>query len=568
MRLFNQHQIRTQISLNGEWEYAFPTKGTAIAPGDWADARRVRIPVPGVWEMLPEFVNYRGQALARKTLSVGRAGPARLVFKAVSHTATVYLDGTEIGRHHNAYTPFSIDVPELTAGEHEIMLHISNEHGDISALHMPNDYYNYGGISRSAALQLLQQPIFIRHGHVVTEKRQGEWVASCRLTLRNLGAPTTAAVHAELAGATVAMDDMACPQGDSEVTFDLTPEDVTPWSPDNPRLYMLNAKLKTHWSDEFCDDWRDRIGFRTVSTDGERLLLNGESVFPVGFNRHEDHPVFGCAIPVEVMRQDLRLFKDLNCNAVRTCHYPNDELFLDLCDEMGFMVWEENHARGLSLENMQHPRFREQCAACNEEMVREHFNHPGIILWGLLNECSSETTEGAEMYREQIDQLRELDSSRPITFASNKWENDMCQGMVDVAGWNIYSRWYGEVEPRQDLDELVARMEPRGMENKPLIISEFGAGALPGYRDPLRRAKWSEERQADILEELLAIYAKHPRVAGLFIWQYCDVRVADEWARGRPRTMNNKGVVDEHRRPKLAYDIVKRAFGKYAPEVD
>jgi beta-glucuronidase len=134
--------------------------------------------------------------------------------------------------------------------------------------------------------------------------------------------------------------------------------------------------------------------------------------------------------------------------------------------------------------------------------------------------------------------------------------------MIDIAGWNIYPRWYSEEPVRDCLEELIARREPEGMRGKPLIISEIGAGGIPGCHDPVRRPKWSEERQADILDEQLGCVLNHPRVAGVFLWQYCDVRVDEKisltW--GRPRSMNNKGAVDEHRRPKLVFDVIKHHF--------
>jgi beta-glucuronidase len=526
---------------------------------DWDRGAKEALPVPGVWEMLSSRATYRGQALARKVFQASQDGPVRLVFKGVSHTATVYLDGREVGRHHNAFTPFAIDIPALSAGEHELMLHISNEHGAISALHKPNDYYNYGGISRPVEVQFLQSPLFVRHVHVVTEQDGDAWRARLVAVLRNLGAETTAAMRVTLADASIETGALHCPSGDTEVELDLAPTGINAWSPDSPTLYLLDARVQQDGA--VIDDWRDRIGFRTVNVQGQSILLNGSAVFPVGFNRHEDHPDYGCAIPIDVMQQDLAHFRAMNCNAVRTSHYPNDERFLDLCDEKGFLVWEENHARGLDIDRMRHPRFRDQCEACNEEMVREHFNHPCIIMWGLLNECESGNEEGAAMYHEQIDQLRALDHSRPVTFASNRYTTDRCQGMVDICSWNVYSRWYWDLDPKEDLNDLIARMEPVGMAGRPLIISEFGAGALPGYHDPVRRAKWSEERQAEILDELLATYLDHPRISGLFIWQYCDVRVDETLAPGRPRCMNNKGVVDEHRRPKRAYEVVKQHFG-------
>ncbi|MBQ8137001.1 MAG: hypothetical protein IJ174_06170, partial [Clostridia bacterium] len=96
--------------------------------------------------------------------------------------------------------------------------------------------------------------------------------------------------------------------------------------------------------------------------------------------------------------------------------------------------------------------------------------------------------------------------------------------------------------------------------DKPVIVSEIGAGAIYGCHDPFGEAKWSEERQSAILEAQITALLSRPDVTGLFLWQFADVRVAEEWAMKRPRTYNNKGVVDEYRRPKLAYGTVKRLF--------
>jgi beta-glucuronidase len=563
-RMFQQHAVRKTFSLDGAWEYYFPQQGVRIEPAEWVSGERRVMEVPGVWEMLAERKNYRGQAVARKMVHVPEEGWLRLVFKGVSHTARVFVDGREIGGHHNAYTPFTLDAGRVAAGEHEILVHISNEHAEISALHVPNDYYNYGGISRPVTMHLIPGGLLIRHVQTEPSPEKNGWKVACRAEILNaMDQARTVTLRSALAGATANLEVNAVP-GTTVVEWELAIAGVRPWSPEDPALYLLETALAENG--QAVDDLVERIGFRTLAVRGEEILLNGEKVFPMGFNRHEDHPDYGCAIPVAIMRLDLERMRAMGANAVRTSHYPYDERFLDLCDEQGILVWEENHARGLDLGKMRHPRFREQCAACNEEMVREHVNHPCIFVWGILNECESGIEEGATMYREQFDQIRALDHSRPVTFASCRHETDLCQGMIDIAGWNIYPRWYSEEPVRDCLEELIARREPEGMRGKPLIISEIGAGGIPGCHDPVRRPKWSEERQADILDEQLGCVLNHPRVAGVFVWQYCDVRVDEgisvTW--GRPRSMNNKGAVDEHRRPKLVFDVIKHHFAAKA----
>lgn len=564
-RCFPLHHTRSVVSLDGRWTYLFPVEGTELSPAPAlttdlrsslpAEVMAEEVAVPGVWEMLASRRTYRGQAIARRAVTVPQTGPMRLVFEGVSHTARVFWDGEEVGFHHNAFTAFTIDLPEVAAGEHVLALHISNEHGEISALHIPNDYYNYGGISRPVEVQFPRRSLYLDRIEVTpSQTDNGKWQANVAIEVVNLADNPVEAVLALDLGEFSESRSFA--PGRTRVEARIDCPEALPWTPAAPNLTMLRATLADA-SGEVFDDLQERVGFRTVALRGEEILLNGEPVYIQGFNRHEDHPEYGCALPLSHFMKDLEIMHDLGANAVRTSHYPNDPRFLDLCDERGFLVWEENHARGFMLDSqMNHPRFREQCREVNREMVTQHFNHPSIILWGILNECSSHNLPGRAKYAEQFAQIRELDPSRPVTYASCRHGDDICQDLPDVAGWNLYPNWYGFESPLSALERLRNDMEPRGMAGKPLILSEFGGGAIPGFRDPVRRAKWSEDRQEDILIELLESFLPYERVCGVFLWQFCDVRVDESWFASRPRCMNNKGIVDEFRRPKLAYPAV------------
>lgn len=556
-RRFEHHRVRRVVSLDGCWRLRVPRDGATIEPLDEASGEERDFFVPGVWETLLGMENYRGQAVARRTFEVAEAGAARLVFKGVSHTARVFVDGVEVGGHHNAFTAFAVDLPRLEAGEHELRVHITNEHGDASALHVPNDYYNYGGINRPVELQRLNGSAYLGRVHVTPRREADRWVAGVEAEVVNLGGPIDGEVAVELAGRRLSLGG-AMGEGATQLSGEMSFEGVEPWSPGSPTLYMIDATLSV--DGRVVDDWRDRTGFRTVEVAGGRLLLNGEPVFFVGFNRHEDHAEYGCALPESAQAQDIAMFKDLGANALRTSHYPNDERTLDLCDERGLMVWEENHARGLNLEQMQHPRFDDQCRDCIAEMIEQHYNHPSIVLWGILNECASQTEAGRAKYAAQFEQIKSRDQSRPTTFASCCHGTDICQDLPDVAGWNWYPNWYGQAGAGDRIGHHLAWLAGTPANDKPIICSETGAGAIPGFRDPRRRAKWSEERQVELIEELLDPLLGHERLSGVFLWQFCDVRVDEAVARGRPRTMNNKGVVDEYRRPKLSYEAVKRRF--------
>lgn len=555
-RLFLQHLVREAQSLDGAWGFQFPVEGTTIEP-DAGAGQMVELEVPGVWEQHPHWRSYRGQAVATRRFEAPRTGVALLVFKGVSHTARVFVDGREVGGHHNAFTPFDCVVEELPAGEHELCVHVSNEHGALSSLHIPNDYYNYGGISRPVEVQFLQQHCWIDRVRATPRWDGAVWSLDCAVDLRNVGKSRCVEIQVRVDRSCVTHN-VTLASGQTTASFALEVAGVVAWEPGEGRLYDLVAEL--HDDKGAFDDWHDRIGFREIFWDDRSLIVNRRAVFLRGVNRHEDHPLFGCALPLHQMRQDVAILQDLGCNAVRTSHYPNDERFLDLCDEAGILVWEENHARGQSVEQMREPQFREQCLAVTEEMVLAHHNHPSIVIWGVMNECASDTGLGRELYEEQLRRIRELDDSRPTVFASCQHGTDMCQDLPDVLGWNVYPLWYTDDRPAEVLESTRCYAAENGGAGKPLIISECGAGALPGYSDPIRRARWSVERQQDIVEDILTAYFENPALAGLFFWQFCDVRVDEAWAICRPRTMNNKGLVDEYRVPKPAYEAVKRVF--------
>ena len=198
----------------------------------------------------------------------------------------------------------------------------------------------------------------------ITTKRTADgWTADISATVRNLADSDTAAdVALTLAGQT--FTEGAHIPADSRAVVripDAHYADVTAWTPETPALYDLRVEIRE--GNQALDDLIDRVGFREISISGTDILLNGEKLRLMGFNRHEEYGAFGCAVPLEAMAQDILMMKDMGCNCVRTCHYPNDPRFLDLCDEMGLLVWEEAHARGLSEEQMRNPNRRQGSAS-------------------------------------------------------------------------------------------------------------------------------------------------------------------------------------------------------------
>ncbi len=559
VRTFHTHHIRKQTELTGIlWDFK-PLSGEhkdEIYP----------IATPCCWESHPDFSSYRGEG--EYTTKFYAEGNIHLEFKGVSHTATVTLDGIEIARHYNAYTIFDALVKNLEKGEHILTIKADNRFSEASALHIPNDYMSYGGVSRPVILEQLKD-IYIERFHILPHKNADDvWEASFEISLHNLVATSnTVDLRIDICEKNALQTVVASKnipsitlQANERLTLSSIVKCPTAkeWSWESPNLYF--AKITVMHNEMAIDDLIDQFGFREIAIQGKDILMNGKPIRIKGVCRHEDHPQYGCAIPYHAMAYDLNLIHDLGANSIRTVHYPNDELFLDLCDEMGILVWEENHARGLSEEDMKNPNFEPQAENVIREMIRDHYNHPSIYIWGILNECASETEYGKSCYAKQFHIIHELDPSRPASFASCKFKTDICLDLPDVVSYNIYPQWYLNTPVDEYFEDLYnwIQTETDGS-GKPFLITEIGAGGLYGYHNP-EHSRWTEEYQAQALEKQITAILENSNCIGLYIWQFCDVRVSEEWFQNRPRTMNNKGIVDEFRRKKMCYEIVKHLY--------
>ena len=561
VRTFITHEIRAQIELGGLWDF-YPQNGNY-------SQKQYKLHVPGCWEEHPGFISYRGKGVYKRNGEVG--DNIRIVFKGVSHTADVFFDGKHVGHHYNAYTPFDIIIKNVEYGMHELMVEVDNSFNEESALHIPNDYYTYGGIIRPVVIQFLRD-VYIQYVHFTPYRNNDTWMGEIKVAVKNIGKESKdVRIVSILDDTGIQCEfDRVRVNPDEQVILSKTFEfpGVTSYELDNPKLYLLRTGLFTKGDLLPIDDLIERVGFREIKVIDNHIYMNDKKLFIKGFCRHEDHPQFGCALPYQAMMYDINLIKDMGGNAVRTSHYPNDEIFLDLCDELGILVWEEAHARGLSEERMRHKNFRKQSLDCIEEMITNHYNHPSIFTWGILNECASNTEYGRECYAEQFNAIKKIDKSRPVTFASCHYKTDISLDLPDVVSFNVYPGWYHDTPEQDHINDVYNWVQnSTGGKGKPFIISEIGAGGIYGYRTP-KKSKWSEERQAEILERQLNAVFSNENITGVFIWQFCDCRICEEerWFAGRPRTMNNKGMVDEYRRPKLVYETVKRIFNSVSRE--
>jgi beta-glucuronidase len=482
----------------------------------------------------------------------------KLRFGGIGLWAQVFWDNQPVGTLDLPYSGAEIEFPSGAGNDHSLLIAIDNRF-DFKRTPLFSqfyDFYAYGGFYRGVELHELPACNLER----VRVSTQDPASGTVTLDIEVSGnVPPTLAF-------TVAFDrqhpaPFSLDVRDRHVRLDLTVPAFQCWSPESPNLHTVTVSLAD-------DAITERFGIRTVTVAGDRICVNGQPQKLLGYCRHESHPEFGPVQPLPLLIEDLQFLKDLGCNFVRGCHYPQDQRFLDLCDQLGFLVWEESLAWGNPVEHAVDPAFCDAQLRQTRLMIQNSFNHPSVVLWGFLNEGPSAQPEAAGLYDRLIALVRQEDPTRLVTYASFHRGGDLHYEKVDVICMNAYPGWYAQdmekVRPVDEVvpffDDFIRQLDKRGLGRKPFIISEFGAGAIWGWRDRFR-AHWSEEFQAEMLDTICRFVKDRPRVSGLALWHFADARTyTSAHALKRPRTINDKGTLDEYRRPKLAYDFVRRAF--------
>lgn len=547
--------------LDGVWDFAFLGDVDIESVDPRGIAYHDLMAVPGCFDATPRYAGRRGLVAYRTRVPVSRAGALRWVIGAAHHRAKLFAQGRVLCGHGGGFTRFSADFVLDRPGEVELVVLLDNRFDPKrSPLHQEKfDWYQYGGLTRSSELHELPS------------------LSIDRVELRTLelGGPTLE-VSVAFSGRSNE------PSVPFRITFDgelvvdqrvelqathgvlqkhLSLPGAELWSPEHPSLHLVGVQLGD-------DDQFERTGLRVVETKNRCILVNGKPQRLLGVNRHEMHPTFGHAVPMQQQVADLQLVKRLGLNWVRGSHYPQDDVFLDLCDELGIFVYSEAIGFRHGIEDLRNQQFLDAQAQHLDEMIAAGINHPSILVWGLLNESASSEPDARSPYAKLIGFVRARDPSRPVSFATNRHGSDRCLDLIDIVSVNAYPGWYfGELETLPlDLDAILAQYRAKAPE-KPILLTEVGAGALYGVRD-YHEQRWSEEYQARFLERLLDVARTAPHeLCGVCIWQLCDTRTTErtEAALGRPRGFDNHGLFDEYRRPKLGALTVERILSGDVP---
>jgi len=560
-----RHSLRPNTELAGLWDFVLVNDALDDIQVDQLDYND-RLPAPIAFDALPDYAKKRAVGCYRTTFQVPAGQPAKLIFEAVSMTARVYIDGQLCAENKCGYEPFAVEVAPSENTTRELVVLADNRYDfENRPTHQEYfDFYQYGGITRRVTLHVLPADRPVIRGLYITPWEQYQ-DGEIRVDLELDHAAGEQGFTLAIDGGAVEVAPMA-PDETGKIWFTLRIANPTLWSPDAPNLHTARVELLGDDGQPY-DDAAVRFGLRKIEARGKDLFLNGEPLELRGYNRHEFHPNFGPSTPALQMWQDIRLMKSMGCNFVRGSHYHQDQRFLDLCDELGLLVWEENLGWQQREESFKHPDYPALHDKALRSMVDFSFNHPSIIMWGFLNECDSHQEYSRALIERSVNTLRSLDCQRLITYASNHPLEDLSFDLVDIICINMYPGWYGAVgveDPtslvRPRLEQVTESIDARGHGDKPMMISEIGAEALYGWRD-MHEDFFTEQYQARLLKEACEAVLGHERFCGICLWHFSDARTYSAGlAIGRPRTFNNKGTFDEYRRPKMARDAVAEVF--------
>ena len=563
---------RDSLSLNGRWNYIVDPMDTGIYKYHmtlqkphkrffadrhfYQDKTKLveydfdmapELSVPGDWNTQSERLYwYEGSIWYRTVVDFQKVAGRRwfLHFGAVNYQCMVGLNNVILGTHKGGFTPFEFEVTDvLQEGPNSLVVWVNNTRG-VSEVPTQNfDWWNYGGITRDVTLISVPE-VFIKDWRMRFDGRE----ASFDVFLDGGTGPVTVEIPE------LGIRKKVCAGRDSVARFKFK---VSPelWSPDNPRLYDIVLSSGD-------DRIEDRIGFRTVRVEGEDILLNGKPVFLKGVALHDEsigiNP--GRCKNKEDAKALLEAAKDLGCNFLRLAHYPHSEQMVRLAEEMGFMLWEEIPCYW----NIDWSSEETYANAENQllEMIGRDYNRAAVIIWSVANE-TPHTPERLSFLGRLIARTREEDSSRLVSAAMEKKLTDPHHAVVedelisltDIISINQYIGWYNGTPA--DCDSLVWSI-PSG---KPLVISEFGGGALYGNHGSDKEL-FTEEYLALLYRKNLEMLGKLPSLRGLCPWCLKDFRSPKRPLSGIQDDFNRKGLIDEQGRHKQAFFVVRDYYSK------
>lgn len=571
-----------RLPLDGVWRFDWVRNASERPDGIWRtdydDSAWATIPVPGMWELYgwgdPIYVNvgyaWRGNfrndpphvpdaenhvGSYRRTFEVPADWAGKDIFLSIgSATSNVYvwINGRFVGYSEDSKLAAQFDVTKFVKpGENLIALQMFRW-SDGSYLE-DQDFWRLSGIARGVELTARDK------AHLqdvrITPALDGEYRdAQLRVELETT--PRVKRVDLTLrdaAGRSVATQSVRISGGKGDYTFEVA--DPAKWTAETPNLYTLEMAVSD--GSRTTETVTETVGFRSVEIRDAQLLVNGQPILIKGADRHEMDPLGGYVVSRERMIEDIRIMKELNINAVRTCHYPDDPIWYDLCDRYGIYVLDEanveSHGMGYGDRTLAaNPLFAKAHLERNMRMVLRDKNHPSVIIWSMGNEAGM-----GPNFEKCYEWIKNYDSSRPVHYErAVYYKEDEGRPYTDIV-----CPMYWDYEACENY----CKSNPR----KPLIQCEYAhamGNSMGGF---------------DLYWDLVR---KYPSYQGGFIWDYVDQALAHYEADGRvsfyyggdfnnydatDNSFNNNGVIaaDRTYHPH-AYEVQRQYQSVWTEPVD
>ena len=521
-------------------------------PSQWAGPRDfdvdggVPVDLPSCWNLLrPEYFHYEGSAWYSRRFPFVAGRPDERVFLrvgAASYEACVFLNGAFLGRHRGGSTPFFVELTDGLNDENLLQIHVNNTR-TLDRVPMRHfDWFNYGGLHREVGIVRVPKQ-FIRDVFCFFDTSSNG--GGIRLEVEVSDGAEAGDLRVRIADLGI---DVRLPVSDGRCVARLEARPSL-WSPSDPRLYDIEI--------EYGDDRvRDRVGFRTIAVEGNRVILNGRDIFLKGICVHEDDTALGRVTGAEDIRRRLAHARALGCNFLRLAHYPHHEMVARMCDEAGLLLWSEIPVYwAIDFSN------RETFADAENqlvELVRRDRNRASIVIWGVGNE-NADTDARLDFMRGLTETARNWDPSRLVSAAclvnldARRIEDRLAEHL-DIIGINEYYGWYHG--PVDDLIEIGCSAPP----DKPIIITETGASARVGHRGS-EHVYFTEDRMASVYREQLAAIRQMDNVRGLAPWVLYDFRSERRQNRFQDG-FNRKGLIAEDKQTrKQAFELLRAFYG-------
>jgi len=571
---FAQDGGRKIISLNDQWEFNKengPVERVDL-PHTWND-KDVLDDAPGY---------YRGLGIYKRKLKLDESVKGKavfLVFNGVAQEAEVLVNGRSAAKHIGSYTRFIVPISAYLNYKDDVIEVRANNRFNEDIPPLTADFTFFGGLYRNVSLLIANPVHFSQKDHgssgvFITTPQVSALAASVQVksTIDNtLAAAQKVQVITTIfdaKGSVVNKQTSAVTIRKNEnktIIQDIkSVQEPELWSPENPYLYRVVTQIVDVKTKAVIDQVANPLGFRWFRFDAAKgFFLNDKPLKIIGASRHQDYENRGNATPDALQIRDIELLKAMGGNFLRVAHYPQDPQILEACDRLGILASVEIPVVNTITET---EAFTSNCLNMQTEMIRQHFNHPSVIIWAYMNEILLRLKFSNDKARQQVyfthvrelaqklDSLtRKLDPSRYTLLVNHgAWDIYNKVGLTKIpmiVGWNLYSGWYSGVP--EDFGKFLDRHH-KELPNTPFMVTEYGADADPRIRSfsPIRFDK-SVEYGLKFNQVYLNAMLSRPFVAGGIAWNLADFN-----SETREETMphiNNKGLLTIGRQPKDTY---------------